>query len=193
MPQWLSSDNIGCTCLHPREGVWPVNPAWAFHSLRHCLSVWEVKRCFRWKWSNFTEEGVKILHVQTSHFLVCFELGGMWLINICLTAVRKKCFVFFCLMCLFFSLIGDLWTSYNFLCSVTYSPVPRCVITSLSLPTSTQKNQFLGQQRPDLSHPDKLNRTKMGWQELSGYSENTDRFVKVADDSRRFITHYMTR
>ncbi|XP_076444876.1 stabilizer of axonemal microtubules 4-like [Babylonia areolata] len=59
--------------------------------------------------------------------------------------------------------------------------------------TSTNHDQYLGQQRPDLSHPDRLNRTKMGTQELSGYCENNDRFVKVADDQRRFITHYMTR
>ncbi|XP_070191414.1 stabilizer of axonemal microtubules 4-like isoform X2 [Littorina saxatilis] len=59
--------------------------------------------------------------------------------------------------------------------------------------SSTHKDQFLGTQSRPLSHPDKLNRTKMGWQELSGYSENSDRFVKVPDDQRRFITHYMTR
>lgn len=60
-------------------------------------------------------------------------------------------------------------------------------------PLSTYNDHYLGKQRPDLSHPDKLHRTMLGHQELSGYCENNDRFVKQLDDPRRFITHYMTR
>lgn len=59
--------------------------------------------------------------------------------------------------------------------------------------TSTNRDQYQGQQWPSTTHPNLLNSTKIGWQEPSGYSENNDRFVKVGDDPRRFITHYMTR
>lgn len=61
------------------------------------------------------------------------------------------------------------------------------------VPRSKYQQEFQGQQQPGLSHSDKLNRTKMGHQELSGFCENNDRFVKQRDDPRRFITHYMTR
>lgn len=59
--------------------------------------------------------------------------------------------------------------------------------------TSTNRDQYMGQQRPSSTHPDRLNTTKVGWQELTGFCENNDRFVKVADNPRRFNTHYMTK
>lgn len=52
---------------------------------------------------------------------------------------------------------------------------------------------FKGQQQPSLSEPDRLGRTYVGNKQLSGYSENNDRFVAVDDNPSRFITHYMTR
>lgn len=52
---------------------------------------------------------------------------------------------------------------------------------------------FLGKQRPDQNESDRLGHTSQGFQELSGYSENNDRFVGQADNPRRFITHYLTR
>lgn len=58
---------------------------------------------------------------------------------------------------------------------------------------SMTKNTFLGQQRPDKSEADRLNTTGVGFKEMTGFSENNDRFVQVSDEPRRFITHYMTR
>ena len=52
---------------------------------------------------------------------------------------------------------------------------------------------YKGQQRPSLTESDRLARTSAGKQELSGYSENNDRFVATADNPVRFITHYSTR
>ncbi|KAL3884068.1 hypothetical protein ACJMK2_030290 [Sinanodonta woodiana] len=59
--------------------------------------------------------------------------------------------------------------------------------------SSINMDTFLGKQQPDRSESDRLDRTSVGNKELSGYSENNDRFVATADDPRRFITHYMTR
>ncbi|CAG2189017.1 PPP1R32 [Mytilus edulis] len=59
--------------------------------------------------------------------------------------------------------------------------------------SSLTKDIFKGQQRPSQNEADRLERTGVGKQELSGYSENNDRFVAVNDDYRRFTTHYMTR
>ncbi|XP_041354755.1 protein phosphatase 1 regulatory subunit 32-like [Gigantopelta aegis] len=59
--------------------------------------------------------------------------------------------------------------------------------------SSVSKNHNRGLQRPELSEADRLSRTAVGMKELSGYSANTDKFVQVDDDRRRFITHYMTR
>lgn len=59
--------------------------------------------------------------------------------------------------------------------------------------SSITKDVFRGQQRPSQNEADRLERTGVGKQELSGYSENNDRFVAVNDDYRRFTTHYMTR
>lgn len=59
--------------------------------------------------------------------------------------------------------------------------------------SSITKDIFKGQQRPSQNEADRLERTGVGKQELSGYSENNDRFVAVNDDYRRFTTHYMTR
>ena len=58
---------------------------------------------------------------------------------------------------------------------------------------SITKDIFRGQQRPSKNEADRLERTDAGKQELSGYSENNDRFVAVNDDYKRFTTHYMTR
>lgn len=54
-------------------------------------------------------------------------------------------------------------------------------------------DNFKGKQRPDMSEADRLNTTGVGKQELSGYSENNDRFVATSDNPVRFTTHYMTR
>ncbi|KAK3096952.1 hypothetical protein FSP39_005069 [Pinctada imbricata] len=59
--------------------------------------------------------------------------------------------------------------------------------------SSVTGKTFLGQQRPSQTESDRLGHTGVGTQELSGYSENNDRFVAVSDDVRRFTTHYMTR
>lgn len=59
--------------------------------------------------------------------------------------------------------------------------------------SSITKDIFRGQQRPSKNEADRLERTDAGRQELSGYSENNDRFVAVNDDYKRFTTHYMTR
>ena len=58
---------------------------------------------------------------------------------------------------------------------------------------SIMAKTFLGKQRPDQNESDRLGHTSQGFQELSGYSENNDRFVGQADNPRRFITHYLTR
>lgn len=52
---------------------------------------------------------------------------------------------------------------------------------------------YQGQQRPTPTEADRLNTTAVGSQELSGYSENNDRFVTQPDDYKRFTTHYLTR
>ena len=52
---------------------------------------------------------------------------------------------------------------------------------------------YKGQQQPSMTETDKLGRTGVGNKELSGYSENNDRFVGVDDNLTRFITHYDTR
>ncbi|XP_045197133.2 protein phosphatase 1 regulatory subunit 32-like isoform X1 [Mercenaria mercenaria] len=52
---------------------------------------------------------------------------------------------------------------------------------------------YKGQQRPTETECDRLGRTASGSQELSGYSENNDRFVATDDNPKRFVTHYMTR
>lgn len=52
---------------------------------------------------------------------------------------------------------------------------------------------YQGQQRPTPTEADRLNTTAVGSQELSGYSENNDRFVAQPDDYKRFTTHYLTR
>ncbi|KAL5010449.1 hypothetical protein ScPMuIL_012754 [Solemya velum] len=59
--------------------------------------------------------------------------------------------------------------------------------------TSIMMDTFKGTQRPFASESDRLARTHVGSQELSGYSENNDRFVGTSDNPRRFITHYDTR
>lgn len=52
---------------------------------------------------------------------------------------------------------------------------------------------YQGQQRPSPTEADRLNSTAVGYKELSGYSENNDRFVAQDDDYKRFTTHYKTR
>ena len=52
---------------------------------------------------------------------------------------------------------------------------------------------YKGQQQPSLTEPDRLGRTGVGNKELSGYSENNDRFIGTDDNLQRFITHYDTR
>lgn len=52
---------------------------------------------------------------------------------------------------------------------------------------------YKGQQRPSNTECDLLGRTATGTQQLSGYSENNDRFVATDDNPGRFVTHYMTR
>ena len=52
---------------------------------------------------------------------------------------------------------------------------------------------YQGQQRPTPTEADRLNTTGVGSKELSGYSENNDRFVAQPDDYKRFTTHYLTR
>lgn len=52
---------------------------------------------------------------------------------------------------------------------------------------------YKGQQQPSLTEPDRLGRTGVGNKELSGYSENNDRFVGTDDNLQRFTTHYDTR
>ncbi|XP_013385451.1 protein phosphatase 1 regulatory subunit 32 [Lingula anatina] len=59
--------------------------------------------------------------------------------------------------------------------------------------TSLAKDTFLGQQRPDKTEADRLETTGVGFKELTGFSENNDRFVQTSDNPRRFITHYATR
>ncbi|PVD28154.1 hypothetical protein C0Q70_10739 [Pomacea canaliculata] len=59
--------------------------------------------------------------------------------------------------------------------------------------SSTHTDQFKGQQRPTPSVPDRLNTTKVGWQELSGCSQNNSRYVLSADDPDHYITNYMIR
>ncbi|XP_060065144.1 protein phosphatase 1 regulatory subunit 32-like [Ylistrum balloti] len=59
--------------------------------------------------------------------------------------------------------------------------------------SSITMKTFQGKQRPDNTEADRLDNTSTGKQELSGYSENNDRFVATADEPRRFITHYLTR
>ncbi|XP_052807278.1 protein phosphatase 1 regulatory subunit 32-like isoform X2 [Mya arenaria] len=59
--------------------------------------------------------------------------------------------------------------------------------------SSITMDTYKGQQRPSQTECDRLGRTASGNKELSGYSENNDRFVAVDDNPNRFITHYMTR
>jgi len=59
--------------------------------------------------------------------------------------------------------------------------------------TSVAGEQFKGQQRPSPSEPDRLDRTKVGFKEDTGYIENNCRFVQESDNKMRFMTHYMTR
>ena len=63
----------------------------------------------------------------------------------------------------------------------------------LCSPCSIIMDTYKGQQRPSKNECDRLGRTGTGFQELSGYSENNDRFVATDDNPARFITHYMTR
>lgn len=58
---------------------------------------------------------------------------------------------------------------------------------------SVTGEQFKGQQRPSPSEPDRLDRTKFGNKEDTGFVENNPRFVQTADNKMRFMTHYMTR
>lgn len=58
---------------------------------------------------------------------------------------------------------------------------------------SITMKMYQGQQRPTPTEADRLNTTAVGSQELSGYSENNDRFVAQPDDYKRFTTHYLTR
>ncbi|XP_052242813.1 protein phosphatase 1 regulatory subunit 32-like isoform X2 [Dreissena polymorpha] len=59
--------------------------------------------------------------------------------------------------------------------------------------SSITMDTYKGEQRPYQTECDRLGRTATGTQELSGYSENNDRFVAVDDNPARFVTHYMTR
>eukprot|EP00105_Crassostrea_gigas_P022711 XP_011442325.1 PREDICTED: protein phosphatase 1 regulatory subunit 32 isoform X1 [Crassostrea gigas] len=59
--------------------------------------------------------------------------------------------------------------------------------------SSITMKMYQGQQRPTPTEADRLNTTAVGSQELSGYSENNDRFVAQPDDYKRFTTHYLTR
>ncbi|XP_005090613.1 protein phosphatase 1 regulatory subunit 32 [Aplysia californica] len=59
--------------------------------------------------------------------------------------------------------------------------------------TSVTGEQFKGQQRPSPSEPDRLDRTKVGFKEETGFVENNPRFVQTDDNKMRFLTHYMTR
>lgn len=59
--------------------------------------------------------------------------------------------------------------------------------------SSIVMDTYKGQQRPTETECDRLGRTGTGYKELSGYSENNDRFVATDDNPGRFITHYMTR
>ncbi|KAI8487067.1 PREDICTED: protein phosphatase 1 regulatory subunit 32-like [Branchiostoma belcheri] len=62
--------------------------------------------------------------------------------------------------------------------------------------SSLTKNWFKGAQRETPSETDRLGRTAVGWQELSGYSANNDRYVhqpETLEDLQRFVTHYKIR
>ncbi|CAH1799400.1 unnamed protein product [Owenia fusiformis] len=59
--------------------------------------------------------------------------------------------------------------------------------------SSIAKATFGGQQRPGKSESDRLGRTGVGAQEVTGYVENNDRFVQTSDNPNRFITHYNTK
>jgi len=59
--------------------------------------------------------------------------------------------------------------------------------------TSVTGELFKGQQRPSPSQADRLDRTKVGFKEETGFVENNPRFVQTDDDKMRFNTHYMTR
>jgi hypothetical protein len=89
---------------------------------------------------------------------------------------------------------GNYKTNYH---TITTAPcevrkIWHCITLFLFV-CSITKDIFRGQQRPSKNEADRLERTDAGRQELSGYSENNDRFVAVNDDYKRFTTHYMTR
>lgn len=56
--------------------------------------------------------------------------------------------------------------------------------------SSIAQATFKGTQRPGQSEAERLCRTAVGKQEMSGYCENNDRYLHKADDRSRFSTHY---
>lgn len=59
--------------------------------------------------------------------------------------------------------------------------------------TSLTGEQFRGSQRPLPTEADRLNCTKVGFKENTGFTENNAPFVQTDDNKMRFLTHYMTR
>ncbi|KAH9518464.1 hypothetical protein Btru_016864 [Bulinus truncatus] len=59
--------------------------------------------------------------------------------------------------------------------------------------TSLTGEQFRGHSYPAATEADRLNRTKVGFKEDTGYTDNNAPFVQTADNKMRFMTHYMSR
>ena len=55
------------------------------------------------------------------------------------------------------------------------------------------QNIYKGEQLPPQSEAGRLGKSYVGPKELSGFSENNDRYVHSADNPARFVTHYMTK
>ena len=107
MPQKLGSKNIGFTCTHHREVLLKLNPAKFFKLPRHCLRS-EIVR-FRWKWSNFTGERLKVQHGETraSFFIYSFEWSSSYLADTCVITVQKDAFLLLLFLCAEFFLWSE--------------------------------------------------------------------------------------